>query len=345
MIEKEISNKFKVLSVLAILLVVIIHSNNVIPIENDNYTFATFNYNFQNLLTQGIARIAVPIFFIISGYYFFERINKNDFKTLAKKKIFTLVIPYIFWNFVVLSLYFFIDYSYLPKTNITNNITLLQYIKMITIQPINGPLWFIRDLLFLMILGPIINFVLKGKYIKEFMFILFFLWILNLGEGTGQKAEPLFFFSLGGFIAFSNKKYLFIGNNTLKFLIFILYFILLGIHTKYLNYYNYFEFVLLHKLIILLGIFTFWFLIDFLKTGKEKILLLSKYSFLIYVIHYALVYIIKEIMINLLGKYEYVNFISFIITTPIIILISILFFYILKKYSPNFMNLILGNRI
>ena len=79
MIEKEISNKFKVLSVLAILLVVIIHSNNVIPIENDNYTFATFNYNFQNLLTQGIARIAVPIFFIISGYYFFERINKNEF--------------------------------------------------------------------------------------------------------------------------------------------------------------------------------------------------------------------------------------------------------------------------
>ena len=80
--EKEISNKFKVLSVLAILLVVIIHSNNVIPIENDNYTFATFKYNFQYLLTQGIARIAVPIFFIISGYYFFERINKNDFLDL-----------------------------------------------------------------------------------------------------------------------------------------------------------------------------------------------------------------------------------------------------------------------
>lgn len=129
-----------------------------------------------------------------------------------------------------------------------------------------------------MILGPIINFVLKGKYIKEFMFILFFLWILNLERVRDKKSRTLILFFIR-WIYSSQIKYLFIGNNTLKFLIFILYFILLGIHTKYLNYYNYFEFVLLHKLIILLGIFTFWFLIDFLKTGKEKYYYFQKIFF------------------------------------------------------------------
>ena len=62
MIEKEISNKFKVLSVLAILLVVIIHSNNVIPIENDNYTFATFNFHFKQYLLAYISGSQQQIF-------------------------------------------------------------------------------------------------------------------------------------------------------------------------------------------------------------------------------------------------------------------------------------------
>lgn len=54
------------------------------------------------LISQGIARIAVPCFFIINGYYLVKKIG--DFKAM-KKYVLHLLLIYLVWSAIYISLY------------------------------------------------------------------------------------------------------------------------------------------------------------------------------------------------------------------------------------------------
>lgn len=66
----------------------------------------------KQALSNGIARAAVPLFFMFSGYLFW---NKQDapaysYAALLKKKARTLLVPYILWT-LLYSAFFFIAQS------------------------------------------------------------------------------------------------------------------------------------------------------------------------------------------------------------------------------------------
>jgi len=52
-------------------------------------------------ISMTLAHIAVPTFFVISGFLFFkglERWNWDIYKGKMRKRIYTLLIPYLIWN-------------------------------------------------------------------------------------------------------------------------------------------------------------------------------------------------------------------------------------------------------
>ena len=53
-----------------------------------------------NLFSYVIPCIAVPIFFIVSGYLFFKEgtFNEKLYLTKIKKRFWSLLIPYVLWN-------------------------------------------------------------------------------------------------------------------------------------------------------------------------------------------------------------------------------------------------------
>lgn len=54
----------------------------------------------RHVISEELARIAVPLFFFVSGFLFFYR-SEFSLKTYGqklKKRVRTLLIPYIFWN-------------------------------------------------------------------------------------------------------------------------------------------------------------------------------------------------------------------------------------------------------
>lgn len=58
-------------------------------------------------ISQGLARIAVPLLFLISGYLFFLNWNL-DGKSFAQKlrsRTRSLLIPFLFWNLLTLLIY------------------------------------------------------------------------------------------------------------------------------------------------------------------------------------------------------------------------------------------------
>ena len=73
MMNNYLKNKITTISFLLMIMVVNIHSYNLLPIIPKGY-----NTFIQDLFSQGFSRIAVPLFFIISGYLFFLNIKEGS---------------------------------------------------------------------------------------------------------------------------------------------------------------------------------------------------------------------------------------------------------------------------
>ena len=80
------------------LLIVLIHTDT--PLLNSMPQWgvsAAFYYMMQTILT-----LAVPMFFIFSGYWFFrntETFTLEDYTSKLKKRVMTIFVPYVIWNY------------------------------------------------------------------------------------------------------------------------------------------------------------------------------------------------------------------------------------------------------
>lgn len=106
---------------------------------------------------SAITEVCVPLFFLISGYLFFQ--NKKCFNTeffidKIRKRIRSLLIPYLIANIVTLLIALLPIYLHLPS--FVKHVDLCNILRVLTIQPIDAPLWFIRDLICLVFLSPIV---------------------------------------------------------------------------------------------------------------------------------------------------------------------------------------------
>jgi fucose 4-O-acetylase-like acetyltransferase len=57
-------------------------------------------------ISQGVARVAVPLFFLISGYLFFQgQWSWGKYGSKLRRRADTLLVPFLFWNVLALVLY------------------------------------------------------------------------------------------------------------------------------------------------------------------------------------------------------------------------------------------------
>ena len=92
---KYLSDKLTILYTILIIMVVYIHSRYI---EAEQYPLANF---LQILTGKGVCRIANSLFFCISGYLFAR--NTEDINSIwkkLKKRVRTLIIPYLLWNVI-----------------------------------------------------------------------------------------------------------------------------------------------------------------------------------------------------------------------------------------------------
>src|SRR5690242_5496540 len=102
-VDDYLSNKLKALSLGAVILVVFLHSHNEEIKFSSGELLGTQGYAvlfIENFLSKGIARIAVPLFFTISGLLFYKHFEFTASGVLTKLKgrFKNLFIPYLFWS-------------------------------------------------------------------------------------------------------------------------------------------------------------------------------------------------------------------------------------------------------
>ena len=57
----------------------------------------------QVLFSQGICRVAVPMFYFISGYLFYNELKEWNWEVYGRKlksRVSTILIPYCIWNII-----------------------------------------------------------------------------------------------------------------------------------------------------------------------------------------------------------------------------------------------------
>ena len=103
-----------------VILVVYIHNSGIgtsiskINIHWRNLAFDDLYNLLRIIFSEIFPRVAVPSFFLISGYLFFFSLNSYNFAVYKKKlssRVYSLLIPFFLWN--LLTILFNLFFSYL----------------------------------------------------------------------------------------------------------------------------------------------------------------------------------------------------------------------------------------
>lgn len=337
----------------AILLVVTLHaytSARGLYLENAN-DYIHLSY----VLSLCLGEMGVPLFFAISGFLFYKNYNNiSIYIYKLKTRVHSLLIPYLLWN--ALMILFYGIMQSIPQLNdyfSGNNLPIANYDFTNFIRafwdcgnwnagdglPILQPYWYIRNLMLLSILSPVIYYYLKFTKWSG-VIIPALCWIYT--PQLALSLSSITFFSLGALIAIKRIDIISLIKEKQK--MFISIFITLLIveyifHFYIPNSYNYY----LHRITIITGIPFLFSIALFLKDKFPMPTLLINASFLIYTIHFPIIIGIRKIGIKWIPSIsEGMNIILYFASIILTTLICIFIYYILNRYLPKFTRIITG---
>lgn len=166
MTEEELYRKFDIISFIMALLVVSIHLavDYFYQLEADGMAFFITSF-----IRDNIATIAVPYFFMKSGCLLFRNFELKQYKGKMKRRIKSLVIPYLCWNTIC----YLFDMLILTVP-ITADLVAMRSLEPITVSNIlkavfgyshNYFFWFMARLIIYSVISPIIYFMIKVKWL------------------------------------------------------------------------------------------------------------------------------------------------------------------------------------
>lgn len=322
--EQSLSDKIKVGSFLCTMLVVLRHSLNLqaFGLTNGNGALVTF-------IEKGVSKqteIAVPFFFIVSGFFFFRHTyyGRDEYFQMITKKWHSLFIPFLFWNLVGVAVLLATRRFVFEEDWWRYGIQLLH-------SDWNGVLWYVRDIMTMMMLVPLYGwiFMVDNKWLYIALFIgLFFHWVPV--DMSWLSSEGILFFFLGGVL----QRH----SDVIKWRI-PKYGLGLMTAVWMVSCFVFPRCWAIHKYNTLLGLIVGWQWIDYISDKWHGVLLkLSPFAFFIYVVH---VYILKAMKVTLAHFFpsdELMALLAFILL-PVITVIMLFYIgkYWCEKKSKSFL--------
>ena len=253
-------------------------------------------------------QVCVPVYFLISGYLFFLNVPDSPdypfFTHKYKSRIHTLFIPYIIGNLVVIVMFFFAE-RYLGGIMSGTNRAISDYSFKELLQslwyqqnndgPINEVLWFIRELMVMVLLSPLFYWLIK-KTNYWCLIVLLLYYILDCSRPIpGLRPVALYFFSLGAFFSIKEKDVIdSLSKYSLFFALSYLILFLLAVCT---------ESIYLEKLSVTVGVPLI--IISASSFVKRKGVHIEKKwitaTFFLYIYHNYPAIILKKLLIKIVG--------------------------------------------
>jgi hypothetical protein len=153
----------------------------------------------ENFLGERIGQIAVPGFFMISGYLFFIDFEWGKLRSKWTRRIYSVLVPYIAWNVI-----YYVGYvigSRLPWMNQVVGkgvipLSLAELTEAILHFKYNPVFWYMYQLIFLILLAPVLYVVLKRAWASVIWFVVLAWMILAGAELPVVNSDALMYYSV-----------------------------------------------------------------------------------------------------------------------------------------------------
>lgn len=190
-----------------IMAVVLIHCNFTGKAGPDALSAAPVFAHVVKFLNGHVYSLAVPLFFFISGYLFFRE-GVHGFDSLMRKlrrRVKTLLVPYLLWNTIGLALFLLKLSPWLREMfpqyagyHLTLPHLLEGYIAVEPgglQMPYDMSLWFIRNLIMVLAVSPLIN--LMFRYLRVYAIAIPLILSHVFPEFAFAGFSSMYFFMLG----------------------------------------------------------------------------------------------------------------------------------------------------
>lgn len=358
--------------------VIFIHFDLSIGLDIKGVTYGLNNPGWYffiiNLISGTLAAISVPLFIFISGFLFFysKDFSGDVYKQKLKSRLRTLLIPYILWNVIAIlwQLKCFlpgISAFYLP---IEVQISPLRVLSTFLcnyngifvnahyagwrgiIIPIDGPLWFVRDLMVMVLLTPLFHWLIKktGILLIGINALAWFLSPLFVSKDSPIECyisilvKVSFFFSWGAYYSIGKKNFV-MRFQRMKYVPYMYVFVAIAdVLTNGMDYNFY-----IHKVGILLGVVSIVLITSYLLENKMVKVnhTLAHSSFFIFALHYMIISVIGKmafVMLHVSDNNSYEMLALYFGTAILTILICLGLYVLLRRCTPRVCNVLTGGR-
>ena len=347
--------------------------DNILQVNWLNLTGMDIHIVICTLISNVVGYVASPCFFIFSGFLFFKNVKELNLQIYLKKikrRVTMLMVPYVLWNIipVVISAVFLFQrfdgsllayfnnlweqgifkvlWNYQDHGSYHNNI--FGY-PVPFCYPYNGNLWFLRDLIMLVFLSPVVYYFVKYTKLVGIVILgtCFFtqVWIYT----TGFSIDAFFFFGLGAYFSIHGKNMVTeLRKGTIIWLILAVMLMFLSMY--YASNYNIHYSIL--RLFIITGVISTIIIasciVKRIRTISDSkiISFLSKTSFFIFVTHMVFLMNWSQQLANFIFKSNSALFLIVkYFTAPIIcVCICVGLYYVASKTVPKILKILTGSR-
>lgn len=356
----------KTLSLVSMLAVVLIHAYNYTDnflqpqtlISEGMHLGACIEFLFSNALT----RFAVPLFFAISGFFFFykKQFGKATYLRQIKKRCSSVLLVFLILSAVSFAVCF-VFYNIVgegvnPMIDERMVVVLsgpFGFLYALLQNPFAFQLWFLAQLFIMALISPVIYLLVKKlKWVP--LVILGVLWYLDLSLTvfgyTVFNCDAYLFFTLGAYIAVNEVdlpglnrqvkrkylKFIFAGGWVTLSAVFTLMAATLT-ESTYLQ-------TLLFKTISLLGLVSVWLIFDSAKESSCPLIkTLKRNNFAVYLFHEPLLHLIF-MSVTFYVKADLVHMLLFFVLPTVIVIACAYFGELLRRKLPRVNKIITGGR-
>lgn len=340
------SKKIAILNAVAIILVLLLHSYYS---EAEGFTIANKIQLFTG--TIGLSGVAVPLFYFISGLLFFKSVESvKDCASGIRKRIHTLLVPYVIWNVIFVGWYVAMHFtpgvSQFVNSDILSHFSwshLLSSLSFLLIEPAGFHLWFLRDLMLYVAFTPLLYYLLK-RYPWITLITIYCVF-------GGISRFGMTYFALGAMVAlhYGLER---LESRLSKPVVIIcgVYFMANAVMAAIPECGKIIGCPYFSQIANTAGILFVWRGYDFaLKiVGHSKIIDVmiqaSKYSFFIYLFHEPAFNIIKKLGLKFVGDCELSLVTLYFVNPFLIVLVAIAVAMLINKCMPNVYSVLIGGR-
>ena len=344
---KRLSNTIAWLRFPLIFLIIMLHCYSVQRMEGEHELYFKAVYPFALWLGE----TGVPGFFLISGFLFF--FSKKSYVEKLRSRLHTLFIPYVLWNLLLLLLYVIAYALGHPQDINGKNIveySFIDYLRLFwdrgsydngNFVPILCPLWYIRNLIIMSILSPLLYYLIR--YVRDLFLIIVAVWWMTTPHNA-FISQTILFFSLGAYFAILNKNPLeTVDRNKGIFLTLFSVFAIGDIlsHVYIGTPIN----LQIHRISLIFNIPAFLLLGDWCVRHGYTSKFLPNAAFIVFCVHYPIVVILRKFCIaTYLNASDTVHILLYFACVVISTVLSLSIYLVLNRYFPKVNNILSGNR-